>query len=436
MRSDSNMNSSEIMQSYCVMVNDGSGVLVNAMTQDYTYVLTAAHVIQDIATHVVIDYQGNPLQVLDVLTYPKPNDTEPAPYDCAVLKVTYQERVVQRTLPASGLSDRVNLRLVGYPKTERESADQIKHYDGHLTSVVDELVIFTIEGVPPKATIEGMSGGGVYHVQGERPFLIGVEFQMDGTGQEQQFGRVQCFSLIRFEDLIKECASAPMSPDYLECFSRIKSDIFAFNVIDQNNVRHLKMALESFTDLLISNGMPPPHEVMAQYNLQLLADSKHTGELETRELWVAYLEFLVISALMDHSGTADADYIKSIERKRRLLYTSDGTNWISRLEELLKTARTLLDKDGSLIVASPEAAAKPLPPGFLLENLIRNIAVVPSKPFSIDAAESSLYTSFKLSHMEGLRTSCVIDREFEYQGVSPGLDQLNLFRDKLYEIIS
>jgi tRNA A37 N6-isopentenylltransferase MiaA len=46
MRSDLNKTASEVMQSYCVMVNGGSGVLVNAMTQDYSYVLTAAHVIR------------------------------------------------------------------------------------------------------------------------------------------------------------------------------------------------------------------------------------------------------------------------------------------------------------------------------------------------------------------------------------------------------
>ncbi len=436
MRSDYNMNASEIMQSYCVRVNGGSGVLVNAMTQDYSYVLTAAHVIKDVDNYEVIDYQGNHLQVLGVLTHPKLKDTDSTPYDCAVLKVSYQEQVAQRTLLASGLSDRVNLRLVGCPKTERKSTDPIKHYDGHLTNVVDELVIFTIDGVPPKTTIDGMSGGGVYHVQGERPFLIGVEFQMDGTGQEQQFGRVQCYSLIRFKELIQECASAPMSPYYLECFSRIKSDIFDFNVSEQNNVRYLKVELEKLTDLLINKGMPPPHEVMKQYNLQLLVDPRHTSELETRELWVAYLEFLVISALMDHSATADADYIKSIERKRRLLYTSDGTNWISRLEELLKTARTLLDKNGTLIVASPHAAALPLPPEIHLDKLIENIAVVPTNPFSIDAAERSLYKSFKLSHLEGLRTSCVVNSEFEYQGMSSGLDNLKLFRDKLYEFIN
>lgn len=436
MRSDSNMNASEIMQSYCVMVNGGSGVLVNAMTQDYSYVLTADHVIKDVNNHVVIDYQGNNLQVLAVLTYPKPNDADAAPYDCAILTVAYQERVAQRLFPASSLSDRANLRLVGYPKTERDSSDPIKHYDGHLTNVVNELVIFTVDGVPPKTTIEGMSGGGIYHVQGETPLLIGIEFQMDGIGKDQQYGRLQCHSLVRFKEIITTNASAPMIPAYLECFSRVRGMIFEFNVIDENNVLNLKAALEKFADSLIASGMPPPYKVMEQYDSQLLVDPLQSVELESRELWVAYLEFLVICALMDNIGTADDAYIKSIERKRRLLYTSDGANWISRLEELLKTARRLLDKDGTLIVASPDAAARPLPPDFRLKNVINNIAVVPNQgPFAIDEVESSIYTSFKLTHLEGLRKHCVIDSEDEYQGVLPGVAQLELLKDKLNEII-
>ncbi|WP_228139609.1 ABC-three component system protein, partial [Acinetobacter pittii] len=61
-------------------------------------------------------------------------------------------------------------------------------------------------------------------------------------------------------------ASALMIPAHLECFSRMREMIFAFNVIDQNNVYHLKAALERLADSLIANGMPPPYEVMMQYN--------------------------------------------------------------------------------------------------------------------------------------------------------------------------
>jgi hypothetical protein len=434
------------MQSYCVMVNGGSGVLVNAMTQDYSYVLTAAHVIRkkideiavlELDDITVLDYQGHKLQVLAVLIDPAPHDTKAASYDCAILKVEYQAGVLQSSFAASRLPQLADLVLVGYPKTERGSADQIKHYDGHKTSVVNKLVILTVNGVPSKSTIDGMSGGGVYHIQDGSPFLIGVEFQMDGTGEEQHYGRVQCHSLVRFEEIIRACKSAQMVPAHLECFSRMREMIFAFNVIDQNNVHQLKVALEDFANSLITVGIPPPYEVMKQYDLQLLVDSKRPDELKTQELWVAYLEFLVISALMDNVGTADADYIKSIERKRRLLYTSDGANWVSRLEELLKTARKHLDKDGTLIIASPEAAARLLPPDFRLKNVINNIAVVPSQgPFAIDEVESAIYTSFKLTHLEGLRNSCVVDSEDEYQGLPPGRAQLQLFKDKLNEIIN
>lgn len=431
------MNASEIIQSYCVRVNGGSGVLVNAMTQNYSYVLTAFHVIKDIDAHVVTDHQGNILKVIAVLTYPESQSMEATFYDCAILKVEYQERVAQRCTSASDLSFRSDLVLVGCPATEINSSTPIKHYDGHLTSVTHELVMFTIDGIPGKATIEGMSGGGVYHVQDKIPSLIGIEFEMDRTPASEQYGRVKCHSLVRFKEIITANESALMIPAYLECFSRIREKIFEFNVYDPNNVVNLKVALEKLADSLIASDMPAPYKIMEQYSSQLLVDPVQIHELETKELWIAYLEFLVISVLLDNAPIANDSYINNIERKRRLLYTSDNTNWIRRLEDILKAAHRLLDKNGTLIVASPESAACILPKDFQIKNVISNIAVVPNQgPLdAIDNVESSIYASFKLTHLEGLRKCCVIDIEDEYKGKLAGKDQLRLFRDKLHEII-
>ncbi len=128
--------------------------------------------------------------------------------------------------------------------------------------------------------------------------------------------------------------------------------------------------------------------------------------------------------------------IKSIERKRRLLYSSNSRNWISNLEELLKTARKILDKDGTLIIASPDKAAEILPPNFELSRVINDIANVPNQgPFTIDTVEASIYNSFTLTHLEALYNRCVIKSEFEYKAVSSGIEQLKLFKDKLNEII-
>jgi hypothetical protein len=437
MSSDSNKTASEIMQSYCVMVNDGSGVLVNAMTKDYTYVLTADHVIRkEVENNVVTDFRGNKLHVLAVLDYPENLKSDNNAYDCAILKVAYQEWVNQSCLSASTLPTRGNLTLVGYPETERRTSDPIKHYDGHMTGVVNEVIILTIDGVPGKNTINGMSGGGVYHIKNGTPLLTGVEFMMDSTGKEQQFGRVKCTSLVRYGEIIKAHASVPMIPVHLESFLRMRDMIFSFNVIDENSIYNLKDALGKFAESLIHNGMPPPYKIMEKYGAQLLVDSNRLDDLEKQQLWVAYLEFFVICALMDNVGTTDDSYIKILERKRRLLYTSDGANWIRHLEELLKIARNLLDKDGTLIVASPDPAASLLPPHFKLQNVINNISVIPNQgPFAIDEIENSLYTSFRLTHLEGLRKSCVVDREDEYQCLPAGNSQLQLLKDRLNEII-
>ncbi|SJN10221.1 hypothetical protein CZ787_03135 [Halomonas citrativorans] len=298
-----------------------------------------------------------------------------------------------------------------------------------------------LDGIPGTGTIKGMSGGGVYHVQDGKPLLIGIEFKMDGTGQEQQYGRVQCHSLAKFEEIITTHSSAPMIPAYLECFSNMRDKIFSFNVADQNNVSDLKVELKKAADYLIANGLLPPYKIMEQYHSELLVDPKNLGELKTYKLWVAYLEFLVISVLIDQSEGADDAYLKGLERKRRLIYTSDGTNWISRLEDLLKTARRLLDKNGTLIVASPEPAAHVLPKTFKLEKVIGNISVVPNQgPFpsidSIDSFENAILKSFKLIHLEGLRRECVVEIEDEYTSVQPGKPKSGLLREKLIEFIN
>lgn len=120
-----------------------------------------------------------------------------------------------------------------------------------------------------------------------------------------------------------------------------------------------------------------------------------------------------------------------------MLYTSDKKNWISRLEELLKVARKHLDKSGTLIIASPDLSAKHLPPDFHLKNVISDIAHIPSQgPFVIDKAEDAIYSSFKLTHLAGLRNKCVIEGEFEYSSLQTSIQQLQLFRDKLSEIIN
>lgn len=435
MKSDTNKTFSEIMQSYCVMVNGGSGVLVNAMTQAFSYVLTARHTIfEEVTRNTVFDHNKNAIEVLDVLIFPR--ESQQGALDCAILKVTYQADLSQKSWNAAHLPPSANLTFVGLPATERGSTTPIKQWIGHSAGVVNQMITLALRGDPGKDVIQGMSGGGVYHIDSGYPYLVGVEFEMEASRLDHQYGRVCCYGLARYHDLLSLNSSAPMIPPHLECFTRIRDRIFEFNVDDPDNVKLLKDALLGFSDSLIASGMPPPYEIMNRYNVQLLLDVGDHSVLEARELWVAYLEFVVISAIMDETGIANSGYISGIDKKRRLLYTSDSTNWVRRLDEILKISRKLLDKDGTLVVASPQANAKPFPKGFMLESVISNIAIVPGQPFSIDEVESEIYTSYKLTHLEGLRNSCVIEKEEKYRAVASGRNQLFELRKYLNEIIN
>lgn len=430
------MTISESMASHCVRVNSGSGVLISAMSQAYSYVLTARHVLKENTTdNLVVDHKGDELKVINVLTHS--DEKHRADYDCAVLVIEYLAGVKQQSYPASLLRNRADLTLVGFPSTERNSADPIKHYDGHMTSVVNDLIVFTVDGIPGKDTIAGMSGGGVYFVEENKPYLVGVEFRMDSERREQQFGRVQCQGLCRFEEIIKVNKKAPMVPAYLECFSRLRELIFGFNVVEQKSVTDLKAELLKFADALVDRGMPPPYELMEKYSAELLITPEKSVEVRDRDLWVGYFEFLIICALIDNVDVVDRSYIEGLERKRRILYTSDGNNWVGKLELILKAARKFLDTNGTVVVVSPEKGADLLPHDFYIDRIVSNIALVPnSGPLApIDKAESSIYKSFVLRHLEGLRKQCVVSKEIQFAQTAPGIAQLRAFKENFNEFI-
>ncbi|MBU9824911.1 ABC-three component system protein [Rahnella perminowiae] len=423
------MTFSELMASYCVIVNGGSGVLVNAMSQDYSYVLTAHHVLKkNKAENVVTDHNSKQLKVLDILEHKDQDHL--SKYDCAVIQVEYVPTIAQQSFPACSLPDMATLKLAGFPGTERQSSSPMKIYDGHMTDVRGDLIVFNINGTPGKNAIDGMSGGGLYYVANDRPYLVGVEFGMDSVNQEQQYGRVQCQGLVRFAEIIENNKTAPMVPAYLECFSRLKENIFSFNVINKSTVINLREALHNFADSLVAQGMPPPYELMSKYKGDLLIGSCHANDIKDKGLWVAYFEFLIISALLDNVSITDDTYIQNLERRRRMLYTSDGSNWVGKLELILKAARKFLDEDGIVIVASPELGAELLPDGFEVDRVIRNIALAPGAgPLDpIDRVERAIYKSFVLTHLEGLRKQCVVLNERLFAETEAGLAQLHTFR--------
>ena len=123
---------------------------------------------------------------------------------------------------------------------------------------------------------------------------------------------------------------------------------------------------------------------MTKYKDDLIIGPFQPADIKDKRLWIAYFEFLIICAILDNVSATDYRYIKELERRRRILYTNDGSNWVGKLD----------------IILAP-----------------------------IDQVERAMYKSFVLTHLEGLRKQCVVRNERLFANTEPGVAQLRAFKE-------
>ena len=430
----SNMTMYDHIKEHCLIVNNGSGVLVNAMTEEYSYVLTARHVVADEDECIVKTESGNSLNVIEVHLH---TDVQ---IDCAIIQIEYHSNIQQQTCSIDSIEHHAPLMLAGFPSTRRSGqSPEIKQHDGKKSTVNNGEFVFTAEGIPPQTLIDGMSGGGVYYICGSQTYLVGVEFRMDGSTSEECFGRIRCHELSRFEEIITQNRLSPMIPYFMECFSRVQDDIFDFNVIDPNNTSKLKEKLNDVAQLYIRSGLALPYKFMEKHNDNLIVNNEHDSAMQDKELWVAYLEFLIISLVLDETSTIDESYLSTLERKRRIIYSRSNKNWVRQLSDILKLAKTLLDENGTIIVNAPNHNGNPpvSPPEEALNNVIDDISSVPTgvDAFQIDNTNEDIYKTFTVVHHGALLDKCVVESEYDFGSNRPS-EQLNLFKRKYNETIT
>ncbi|GIU20064.1 ABC-three component system protein [Shewanella sp. MBTL60-007] len=415
----------ELMSAHCVMVNDGSGVIVDAMTDKYSYVLTAKHVLKE--QNTITNYLGEPIKIINIHKHDS--------IDCAIVLIEPLSDIQQHAWPASSIEHHSPLMVTGFPKTRRESQEKIKQQDGKFTTITDESFVFTAEGIPPKELINGMSGSGVYYLYNQKSYLIGIEHSMDGDKDIEMYGRLKCVSLLRFNEIISSKTLAPMAPYFLESFSRIKDKVFGFNVIKPDNVKKLKEKLEQVVHV-VQGHLPAPYDLMLKYDKTLLLANENPSVLQDKELWVAYFEFVIICALIDEVKVVDNAYLKRLERKRRIIHSSTDKHWVRELADILKAAKQMLDRKGVIVVNSFQENAPLQPPLEHLAEVIDDISSIPSHGdiLQIDNVNEDTYKTFTVTHLKGLRNYCVVEKEWEYGKALPS-EQLAIFKRYYSEII-
>lgn len=412
------------MNTHTVKVNRGSGVLVSALSQDYSYVLTSNHVIRDHQEHEILNHKGEKVDVIQAYSHPD--------VDCAVIKVPY-DATINLELHLGEVPHEASLMMVGYPETRNNEInfdEKVRQQSAAFNSLIKDEIVIRANGGVDREIIEGFSGAGVYYLDDGYPRLIAIEYCMDGPESEWYLGNLKCNAIRCYEELVEANSLASIRPSFLECFSRLKDKTFDYDVPGTKVISHIKEEFGGIVDQILEDELVRPNLILDKYETALLfSDNKYSSLLDIK-LWISYLEFMTISVLLDDPIKADSDYFSGLDKKRRMVFSNSEKNWIYELKGLFKIADSMLDEGGVLVIDNCEPSPTVAPQRFQIDNILQNISrpQVTGSRLKINKGSERKYKSFKFAHIRALHRLCLVERVEDLHNAEPS-EYLNMLRE-------
>lgn len=421
-----------------VMVNNGSGVLVTALSADYSYVLTARHNLLKERTDVASLMEpsetavklrdGTGIEVRQIIVSPH--------LDIAVIVVASQ------ALDPAATSASVNMEqsmwLVGFPNTRRHSNDRIRMFRGKIESFDETSVDVSTSSFAPVDEVRGVSGGGVYITVYGRWILVAVEYEMEGEPQESH-NWLRCIRISAFEKLIADNGLPPILPPFLLSFFRLEDAVFSLAGMEcQITLQFLRAALLGLIRTSLSTSSPAPSEVLSTYGKRLLVKDDPDCSLLDIKLWISWLEYLTLSVLLDRPQTVDAAYIEALRSRRRFLYSGYEGEWTTFVERIIRSDLGGLADEGLVLVSNRIKGAPAKTKSVRdLSKVVPDIGLPLSPALDIGIPRKSI-GKVKLFHLDGLHIDCIVRQEELYDN-GRGLDAdaiLQLLAETYREAIS
>lgn len=418
-----------INQSHTVKVNDGSGVLIQPMTPDYAYVLTARHCLQiDKDTpkgalrtsHTVLSFCGEDIPILYIIVH----DTK----DIAIL-IVGSKPTSDLMISCDALVVNEQFRLCGFPQDRVNEPSQYSSFIFKYDENVDEKWILapTNSGVVA-SNIVGFSGGGLFTIgEKDSPIsLCAIETKMDGNLSREYHGKISAIPISDFEDLIKNPQKqylgnplAPLLPLHLSSFEHLLE--FSFRLVggswDNDNCLSLLQAClrEAATDAVEVNLFP--HVILSKFKMLLKVKDRPENELHSKGLWISLLELLTISILIDKPETVDMTYVEGILRSRKLVYIESEGTWREYFVNILQSGIENLNQDGIIIIKTLSISDKARYEKSNLERTWRNVDIskVVSNPKRITSINHNRSRIHSVVDLAALHSVCIASKEDDYE---------------------
>ncbi|MDR6916591.1 hypothetical protein J2X66_003465 [Pseudomonas sp. 3296] len=409
------------IETISVVVSNGSGVLVQPLTEQYSYVFTAKHNVltnpDDLSSSVVNakdvevrDKLGRLIAVKEILCS--------SVKDAAVLVVDYTEIPIIYTgigLPAH----EQKLVLYGYPGTRREgNSIEARVYFASAQLVKEDYFTVSTLSFSQQNEIIGVSGGGLFDCSREEIFLVGIEYQMEGKPEVEAHGWLDCIPATIFLEIVasntyNSVPLLPVLPSHLLCFSRVISDCFPLEGCTfPEDMVFLRGFLRQLGVDRIMSKISSPVVIQKLFGEKLLVDGTPVEHLSDLKLWSSWIELLIVSQILDPSCSVDDNYLGVLRNKRRFLFTPSHQDWLRSLHDIYKSDLSGLARGGCIVISSNRQPVKS-PTTEQLKRVVLDVSKAPNTVFKIDQGIGNPAEAFNLYHLDLLHADCIIQNETE-----------------------
>jgi len=409
----------DLLPKYTVKVEGGSGCLFQPINDEYSYVLTAKHVILGInspsLTRQIIGENGVVInEILEIIGEPFVHSNNNK--DAAIIKVN-KVIGIDSLLRDDLLSEiRNGYYLCGHPNSRRTQNNSFR---------LDEITILQkkennyieAKSVQPIVydEVKGQSGGGILKAE-ETHFLIsGIQSRMAAEDGKETLGRLDFMPLSFFDEIIEENENelSKLFPPYIGSFERLINDIFplaGIQVAEQKKTliqNELKTIAKSLCDDF------SPQKLIDIYEDSILISGTNKGVINHKELWISFLELLSINQLHNEQKIT-LDELKLIHKSKKLYFT-DSKDWTFKLEDIYRSDLSEIEKGGSVVVGST-IDTKPTTVE-IDKGYIGDICTVPNKEMNISNTVTDPFNDLTIVHIFKFQKH-VIDNYREFTAIT------------------
>ncbi|MCD9464533.1 hypothetical protein CJF25_16335 [Photobacterium phosphoreum] len=410
------------LNTHSVIVCEGSGVLIQPASDEYSYILTAKHVIEDIEIKdiEITDSDDKLLTALNVYHHKE--------LDASIVKVKFRGDI---TISAFYELEEVprTLSLKGFPKKTRNPdtscLSQIESYQLQLISTLQNSWVYRNESYAPYEDIEGCSGGGVFyvhHVDGhEKASLAGIETQVIRNKEGLSHDHLGVIPIHAFHDIIRDKCLPELKPVYLTNFKFCKNDIF--NSLDLDSTNNLDCVRQTLRALIeeqkITVSTITPEKILDTFEDQILSCRQLNCELEEQSLWIWFLEFIAIQLVISPPDfTVDSwesKYLDYIFDSYRFVYSSNeiGHRSLYRKLVLPTDLSSLKEKSKIMLLVNGTLPKTPLLPRTTVGNISNGLS-----ESDISTVRTNSKRSNEIVHWNRLNDECLSESEIEFSSLN------------------